>query len=120
MKVYNLVSVVGCGSDSLDVCGDISFRIEQNKIEGPLDLGNDDVPGTVEGTASLERRQCSHMATARRDASASPYGDGSEQLLALVNGVTGDVDGKVSIVALPPSNALLELDEMSMINFIKP
>ena len=41
-------------------------------------------------------------------------GDGSEQLHTFVNGVTGDVDGKVSLAALPSLDALFELDEMSM------
>ena len=95
VKANNLVSDVGCDSDSLDVCDDISSRTEQNKVEGLVNLEDDNFPGTVMGTAFLERRQCSHMVTARRDASTSPCNDGSERLHALVNGVTSIVDGKV-------------------------
>ena len=54
------------------------------------------------------------MATARRDASASPCGDGSEQLHTLVNGVAKGVDGKVILAALSSLDSRLELDEMSM------
>ena len=54
---------------------------------------------------------------ARRDASASPCGDDSEQLHTLVNGVTGVVEGKVSLAALPSLDTLLELDEMYMDEF---
>ena len=43
--------------------------------------------------------------------------DGSKQLHTLVNDVTGGVEGKVSLAALPSLDALLELDEMSMDKF---
>ena len=119
VKVGNLVSDVGCDSDSLDVYDDISSRTEQNKVEGLIDLGGDNVPCTVESTVSLKRQQCSHMGTARRDASTSPCGDGSKQLLTLVNGVTGGVDGKVSLVGLPSLNALVKLMRCLRMNFIK-
>ena len=54
VKVSNLGSDVGCNSDSLNACNDISSRIEKVKVEVPVDLGDDNVPSTLHGTA-LER-----------------------------------------------------------------
>ena len=39
--------------------------------------------------------------------------DNNEILYTLVDGVTGQLDGKVSLETLPPVDTLCELDEMS-------
>ncbi|KAG3054768.1 hypothetical protein PI124_g20213 [Phytophthora idaei] len=43
--------------------------------------------------------------------------DCSEQLYTLVNGVTGGVDGDISLDSFPAVNDLLELDDMSITEF---
>ena len=89
------------------------------KVEGSIDLGGDKVPCTLRGTVSSEKRQCVPIAAARREASELPCGDDSEQLHTLVNGVTGGVDGKVSLVGLPSLNVLVKLMRCLRMNFIK-
>ena len=37
----------------------------------------------------------------------------SEQVHTLVNGLTGNIEGEVSLAAIPSLHAFLELDEMS-------
>ena len=54
LRSKTLLVHVGCNSDSLDVCNDISSRIGKNKVEDPIDLGDNNVPCTVDGTFSLE------------------------------------------------------------------
>ena len=43
MACINSLSDVVCNSDLLDVCDDISSRIEQVRAEGLIDLGDDDL-----------------------------------------------------------------------------
>ena len=56
MKVENLISDVGCNSDSLGVSNDIGSRIKNYTVEDPIDLGYDDVPSSSKGTISSVRR----------------------------------------------------------------
>ena len=53
------------------------------------------------------------MATVKRQASEQSHSDNSDTLYTLVNGVTGQVEGNVSLETLPYLDALCELDEMS-------
>ena len=46
------------------------------------------------------------MSSARRKTSVISQNDVSEQLYTFVDGVTGDVDGQVSLAAVPSLSAL--------------
>ena len=59
------------------------------------------------------------MSSARRKAVVMSQIDVSDQLYTLVNGVTGDVDGHVSLAAVLSPSALIELDDMSFDEFGK-
>ena len=110
-------SDVGRGGISLDVDNDIGSRIEQSKVDEMINLGNTNVPVSSERSVSSMRRQRRHMAAVRRKASVLSRSDNSKQLYTLVNGVTGKVEGNVSLEAIPSLHALLELGEMSVDEF---
>lgn len=57
------------------------------------------------------------MAAARRKASVMSQSDSNDQLYALIDGVTGDIDGDVSLMAVPSLCALLQVDKMSVDEF---
>ena len=56
MEVANPFNGAGRNSDSLYVCDDISSRIDQIKVEGSIDLEDNNVSNTTNGTVSTERR----------------------------------------------------------------
>ena len=63
------MSDIGYDSESLDVGNDMGSRIEQVKVDDPIDLGDGNIPCTLKRTVSSARRQRRQMAAARRKAS---------------------------------------------------
>ena len=49
-----------------------------------------------------------------REASIPLQSDTGKHLHTLVNGITGNIEGKVSLAAIPSLHALLKLEEMSI------
>ena len=53
------------------------------------------------------------MATVKRQTSVQSHSENSDTLYTLDNGVTGQVEGNVSLETLPSLEAICELDEIS-------
>ena len=87
---------------------------KQVKVEDPTDLSNDSVPSILHGTVFSVKTVASQKAAAIHKVSILSRDDVSKQLYTLVNEVTGDIADKVGLAALPPLNALLEREEMSV------
>ena len=96
---------------SPDVDQDISSRIERTTTTS--NHGDTIVP-TPEGCkVSSKRRPGRQVATVKLQASVQSHSDNSDTLYTLVNGVTGQVEGNVSLVTLPSLDDLCELDKIS-------
>ena len=95
----------------------ISSCLENAKIDKANQLVGLDVPSSLRSSISFQRRQRCQMAAARRKAYAMSLSDTRDQLYLLFDGVTGHVEGEVSLAALPSLNVPLELDEMSVDEF---
>jgi hypothetical protein len=103
-------------------CSSTPAQSDQQEVKTPGETFSLNTLASPRRTASARRRQRCQMATARRKASVlvqnvSVVDDDSEQLYTLVNGVTGEAEGNVSLKAIPTVTALLELDEMSIPEF---
>ncbi|KAG3128345.1 hypothetical protein PI126_g21442 [Phytophthora idaei] len=85
--------------------------------------GDGDVTTPTSSGRSRSRRERRMRRTSRTSdevsnvTSSEATRDCSEQLYTLVNGVTGEVNGDISLDCLTDVNALLELDEMSIAEF---
>ena len=76
----------------------------------PIQAGK---PGDVNVPAS-KRRIVSTPRQGGHEACIPSQSDTSEQVHTLVNGVTGNIEGEVSLAAIPSLHALLEQYEMSI------
>ena len=97
-------------SSSSDVNRNIGSCIEQSTSSS--NAGNIIVP-TSKRRKDTKKRSKRRVATVKCLTHTNSNSDDNEILYTLVNGVTGQLNGKVSLETLPPMDTLCELDEMS-------
>ena len=96
---------------SPDVDQNISSRIERTTTSS--NHGDTIVLTPERCKVSSNRRPGRQVATVKRQAPVQSHSDNSDTLYTLVNGVTGQVEGNVSLETLQSLDDLCELDEMS-------
>ena len=100
------------GNSQLDVAQDMSSRIERAMIDS--NYGHLIVPASRRRKVSLKKQSRRRVVTVKRQTSEVSWSNISNNTLnTLANGVTGHVDGNISLETLPSLDALFELDEMS-------
>ena len=83
--------------------------------------GDPTVPASRRRKVSLRKQSWRRVATVKRQTSEMFRSDNSNNTLyTLVNGMTGHIDGSISLETIPSLDTLFELDEMSDGEFSKP
>ena len=114
----NSPSAVGREGTTLNVGNDIISRIERTTSSS--NHGDTIVLTPERCKVSSNRRPGRQVATVKSQASVQSHSDNSDTLYTLVNGVTGQVDGNISLETLPYLDALRELAEMSDDDLARP
>ena len=94
----------------------MSSRIERAMIDS--NYGHLIVPASRRRKVSLKKQSRRRVVTVKRQTSEVSWSNISNNTLnTLANGVTGHVDGNISLETLPSVDTLYELDEMSDVEF---
>ena len=118
VRVNPLGGVFELRNTSPDVVQDMSSRIERAKINS--NHGEPTFPASRRRKVSLRKQSKRRVVSVKRPTSKKSRSDNSNNTLyTLVNGLTGHVDGNISLETLPSLDALFELDEMSDGDFIQ-
>ena len=112
VRVNPLGEVFESRNTSPDVAQDMSSRIERAK----MNRNHEDfaVPASKRRKVSLRKQSKRRVVTVKRPTFKKSRSDTSNNTLyTLVNGLTGQIDGNISLETLPSVDKLFELDEMS-------
>ena len=112
VRVNLLGEVFELHNTSPDVVQDMSSRIERAKMNS--NHGDSTVPASKRRKVSLRKQSKRRVVTVKRPTFKKSRSDNSNNTLyTLVNGLTGQIDGNISLETLPSLDTLFVLDEMS-------